>query len=115
MPFVRRDAEGKIDAVFLAPDPSATEEVSGDHPDLLEFRQADTKSLLEKDEWVQADLALARVTEDLVDLLIDKGVINFTDLPSGAQNKLIKRQGLRTELSYVAKLFGSNDEDDDFL
>ena len=51
--------------------------------------------------------------EDLVDLLIGKGVINFTELPEGAQMKLLKRQGLRTELSYVAKLFSS--DDDNFL
>ena len=113
MPFVRRDTEGNVDAVFSQSDGIAIEELPADHPDILGFLQIDMTSLIDNDEWIQADLALARVTEDLVDLLIGKGVINFTELPEGAQMKLLKRQGLRTELSYVAKLFSS--DDDNFL
>ncbi len=112
MPFVRRDSNGKIDAVFEQPEGAATEEVASDTPELKEFMGIDEPSQEDRDEWMQADLALARVTEDLVDLLIEKGVINFTELPDGAQQKLIKRRGLRSELSYVAKLFSG---DDDFL
>ena len=60
--------------------------------------------------WTLADLGIARVTEDLIDLLIDKGVISFTELPENAQKKLIDRRGLRNELGYVAKLFNEDDE-----
>ena len=113
MPFVRRDVEGNVEAVFSREEGTAIEQLPADHPDIVNFLGVDVKSSTEADEWVQADLALARVTEDLVDLLIDKGVINFTDLPEGAQMKLLKRQGLRSELSYVAKLFSG--DDDNFL
>jgi hypothetical protein len=113
MPFVRRDVEGNVEAVFSQAEGTAIEELPVDHADIVNFLKVDVKAMIDADEWIQADLALARVTEDLVDLLIGKGVINFTELPDGAQMKLLKRQGLRSELSYVAKLFTS--EDDNFL
>ena len=40
----------------------------------------------------QSDIELSRVLEDLIDLLIDRGVIQFTDLPSPAQVKLLQRR-----------------------
>ena len=64
------------------------------------------------DELIQGDLALARITEDLVNLLIDKGVISFSDLPEDAQKKLAARHDRRrNELDYVANLFIGSDDD----
>ena len=113
MPFVRRNTEGKIDAVYDHPEGGATEELPADDPEVAEFLGFDLQAKFQQDEWLQSDLALARVIEDVIDVLIEKGVISFTDLPEGAQMKLIKRQGLRSELSYVASLFGEGEEDDD--
>jgi hypothetical protein len=111
MPFVRRDAEGKVEAVFAHPDGGANEELPHGHPDLLAFLGITAKAVLDSDPWVRADLSLARVTEDLLNILMEKGLISFTDLPVGAQEKIIARQGLRsTQLSYVQSLFGSSEE-----
>ncbi len=110
MPFVRRNAEGQIEAVFTGPENGANEEVSAGNEELVAFLGIDASAIIASDEWLQADLALARVTEDLIEVLIDKGVLAFTDLPEGAQSKLIGRQGLRSEMSYIEKLFGSDDE-----
>jgi hypothetical protein len=35
------------------------------------------------------------VTEDLIYTLVDKGVLQFTDLPPQAQRKLIERESFR--------------------
>ena len=113
MPFVRRDADGKVEAAFMIPENGADEELPQGHPELLELFGIDAKTILAGDKWLQADLTFARVTEDLIDILIAKGVIAFTDLPVNAQEKLISRQGLRSELSYVESLFGS--DEDNFL
>lgn len=43
----------------------------------------------------QSDLDMIRVLDDLIELLIDKGVIQFTELPAQAQDKLLKRTQLR--------------------
>lgn len=55
------------------------------------------------------DTDLARVTEDLIDVLIDRGVIQFTDLPVAAQNKLLQRRQTRATLSRRLNLLGGDD------
>lgn len=54
------------------------------------------------------DATLARVTEDLIDILIDKGLIQFTDLPLAAQNKLLQRRQTRSELANRLNLLGDS-------
>lgn len=46
----------------------------------------------------QSDTALARVVEDLIDVLILRGIIQFTDLPDAAQDKLLSRRDARAKL-----------------
>lgn len=55
------------------------------------------------------DADLARVTEDLIDVLIDRGVIQFTDLPVAAQNKLLQRRQTRATLARRLDLLGGDD------
>jgi len=43
----------------------------------------------------QSDIELVRVLEDLVDVLTQKGVILFTELPEAAQQKLLRRKTAR--------------------
>lgn len=59
------------------------------------------------------DAGMGRVTEDLIDVLIDRGVIQFTDLPSAAQAKLLARRQTRAQLARRLKLLA--DEGDDGL
>jgi hypothetical protein len=46
----------------------------------------------------ESDTAIARVLEDLIDILISRGVIQFTDLPEAAQGKLLNRRQTRAML-----------------
>ena len=103
MPFVKRDAEGKIVAAFREPVENGLEEGPPDDPGLAGFLD---EIHADGEDWVESDLAMARVLEDLIDLLMEKGVIQFTDLPSAAQRKLLDRTGLRREFAYVESLFG---------
>jgi len=108
MPFVHKDADGKILAVYedLI---DGTEEVASNDPELVAFITKNIPSASLDDDWVQSDLALSRVVEDLVDVLIEKNLIMFTDLPEGAQQKLMERRGLRKEFTYVENLFGDDE------
>ena len=45
-----------------------------------------------------SDNAIVRVLEDLIDLLIDKKLILFTELPAAAQEKLSGRKRIRQQL-----------------
>jgi len=47
----------------------------------------------------KSDADIARVTEDLIYLLVQKNIILFTELPEVVQTKLLSREKLRDELS----------------
>lgn len=105
MPYVVRDGNGEIRAVFDTAVEGA-EEIPADDPDLREFVNKNTEGVNMADEWVQSDLSLARVVEDVVDILVEKGVFMFNELPKGAQEKLNQRRGRRREMDLMESLFG---------
>jgi hypothetical protein len=105
MPYVKRDAEGRITAVNLEPGAGLTEEPAGS-PELLEFMRRLEPGL---ESLQQSDMRLVRVLEDLIDLLIARDVIRFTDLPLPAQEKLMERRSMRQSLGALNLLGGANE------
>lgn len=112
----RRDREGRV--VALTRQALSEDEVRGggwepaqaDDPAVEHFLRdiaSDTNPLS------LTDAGMGRVTEDLIDVLIDRGVIQFTDLPVAAQAKLLQRRQTRAQLAHRLKLLG--DEGDDGL
>ena len=96
MLFARKDRNGEILALFAERRPG-TDPVGGEDPALLRFLASSRSS---RELSLEAsDLALARVLEDLVALLVDKKVIRMGDLPLEAQSKLVRRKRLRGELA----------------
>ena len=68
-------------------------------------------SLAPKDTPLSAtDADLARITEDLINVLVQKGVILFTDLPPAAQAKLLARRQTRAAVANSLKLLGDEHE-----
>jgi hypothetical protein len=53
----------------------------------------------EADALKRSDSGLVRVVEDLIDVLINRGVFQFTDLPDAVQVKLMVRRQTRASLS----------------
>ncbi len=92
--YVRRDAEGRIDQVSREADAACTEFVAADAPEMVAFLGGDVGEPAPA-AFQASDLELIRVLEDLVEVLTDKGVIRFTDLPEAAQKKLLGRKDLR--------------------
>jgi len=108
MPWVQRDEEGRIIAVH----DKEREGMDELHPldrELQVFLNAGSDLEGVNPDWLRSDLSLSRVLEDLVDVLIEKRVITFTDLPESAQKKLIERRGFRKEFAYVETLFGDGE------
>lgn len=60
----------------------------------------------------QTDIGLARVLEDLIDVLITRGLIQFTDLPDAAQAKLLERRQTRANLTNRLQLLPMDGEND---
>lgn len=113
MPYVSRGPDGKVNALFDSPRQDAGEELPASHPDVAEFLSApDDTALAVRQQLVQSDLDMIRVIEDLIELLIQKGTILITDLPDGAQEKLMQRQKLRGMMSFMDV---SSGEEDDIL
>ncbi|MNG41675.1 hypothetical protein D3C84_1310160 [compost metagenome] len=48
--------------------------------------------------------------EDLVSVLVERGVIRYTDLPEAAQRKLQARAEARSGLGCLSGLLGDEDE-----
>ena len=76
-------------------DDGGWEVASSDDPGVQEFlRGVSSKSQM----LSQTDAGLARVLEDLIDVLINRGLIQFTDLPEPAQAKLLDRRQTRASM-----------------
>ncbi len=106
MPYIRRNTEGQIEAVSEQSTPGTEEFVQGDSYELNQFLASmsdDNNSLGE------TDLSLVRVIEDVVELLISKNLILFTELPPAAQEKMMQRKKLRSQISNDMQLLDDED------
>lgn len=106
MPYVSRDDAGRITGVFEHPEIGASEEVAGDDSALMQFLEERGMSTPDsiRQLLTESDMKMVRLVDDLVDLLIDKGIIKFTDLPQAAGEKYLQRQAARKQLQSVENL-----------
>jgi hypothetical protein len=84
MLYVQRDENGAIVGLTLEPGTSG-ELASLSDPDVREFLS-------------ESDLDMVRVLEDLIDVLVKKGLIRMDELPESAQVKLLYRKNTRSFL-----------------
>jgi hypothetical protein len=108
MPYVGRNQDGKIVAVGVVESTGVAEPVDANAADLLAFLAQVAPA---GNDLARSDQALIRVVEDIVNTLIEKNVIRFTDLPEAAQHKLLERRSMRRAKGPL-KLFGEEAVDD---
>ena len=108
MLHVKRDTKGRIVAVSQEDQGDGWEAISADAPELVSFISI---LAVEQKELVGSDLGLARVLEDLIELLMERDVVRFTDFPEVAQKKLLARRSIRSSL-HSLKLLNENGGDD---
>ncbi|AYC33940.1 tryptophan synthase subunit beta [Pseudomonas cavernae] len=108
MLFVQRDAQGQLLRVEARPFAEMSETLPADHEDVQAWHANQTaeSSLL---QLKQSDLEMIRVLDDLITVLMTKGVIRITDLPPAAQSKLLSRTQAREALGGLTQLI--NDEE----
>jgi|AntDeeMinimDraft_4_1070355.scaffolds.fasta_scaffold34726_2 ABC-type transporter Mla subunit MlaD len=90
--FVQRNQDGVIVAISRIEQPDCTEKLDENSSELTDFLAAADSS---SDRLKQSDADLIRVIEDLIDLLTEKGVFQYTELPPKVQEKLNTRRKLR--------------------
>ena len=105
MPYVRRSAEGHIVALLGEATADVQEYLPGTHADIVAFLGLPTGD----GSFSGLDSEFIRVMEDLIDVLIEKGILRLTDLPPQAQRKLLARKDLRRKMKGALNLMGGGD------
>lgn len=106
--YIKRDAVGKIIAIGKVQDESTSEFMDDEDPELQIFMRS--LKTYQQQALAQTDKTMARVVEDVVNLLVEKNLIRFTDLPNAAQIKLLARRELRGRKLSVDLLDDGNDD-----
>ena len=110
MPYVRRDASGRIVALLAEAASDAQQLLASTHPDVLAFLGSGSGGGGDAAAFSALDLDFVRVTEDVIYTLIEKGLLQFTDLPADAQRKLDARDSFRKRrVSGALDLLGGAD------
>lgn len=112
--FCRRNAEGHIVALHHSHALSEQEQQSGGWETVMPGDAEVDAFMREVSGQVnplsQTDASLARVLEDLIDVLINRSVIQFTDLPEAARAKLFQRRQTRADLTHRLDLLPDEGE-----
>ena len=109
MSFIKRDQEGNIVAVSIEAIPGFAAATPEETAEVEAF--ADLALGEERESFQQTDLDFVRVLEDVIELMMSKNLIQFTELPEASQSKMLARQKLRRKLKSHLDLLG----DDDYL
>lgn len=105
--FVKRGQTGEVIAASNLIDGDINEYLPNNAVELQEFLHSNKlqrQKILEK-----SDQDMARVLEDVVNLLIERNLIRFTDLPDAAQKKLLLRREIRDQRDGVNLLDDGDD------
>lgn len=100
--FVKRDKNQQIFAISTYKENNDYEAANKDDPDVIQFLEQQSSTETEPiKELAKSDIEMVRVIDDLIELLIHKQLINFTDLPEATQQKILKRKKIREMLRAI--------------
>ena len=103
MVFVQRDEEGRVLRVEHEPFDNMTQSMPAHDPEVRTWFAS--RCLHDHLMSLQhSDLELVRVLEDLVQVLVDRGLMNYTDLPDAARQKLQNRAYTRAQVGDLGDL-----------
>lgn len=94
MLYINRNTSGEILMLSKEPTVECSEMIAPDSPEVLSFLAGQSESSA---NFIASDLAFVRVVEDILEVLLNKGIITFTDLPEAAQQKVMERKSLRSK------------------
>ena len=116
MPFVKRDAQGRVSSVHREQETSELHYLPPSHPEVAAFLGPSEEAAPEgRGELLRSDLEMIRVYEDLTDILINKRIVVLTDFPPAAQEKLMRRKRLRSSLSAITDALGTQMDEEQGL
>jgi len=110
MPYAIRNQQGRIISLVSEAPQGMDQPISATDPEVVEFLTAHNNQEGPQRALADSDLEIVRVTEDIIQLLIRKNIILFTDLPTAVQNKLLNREKLRSSMQAPVDNFLDDDE-----
>ena len=110
MPYIKRNPDGSINSLSLNNDAEHSEHIAATDYELIDFLSFNNETELSKFALAESDRDIARVTEDLIHLLISKNIILFTELPTAVQQKILGREKLRSSINGAIDNFLIDDE-----
>ena len=90
MIYVKRDAKGQVTAISKEPMEGFEQTDDGAASEIEEMLASSSDSLFQN-----SDLEFIRVLDDVIDLLISKNLVLFTELPEVVQEKYTQRTQMR--------------------
>lgn len=113
--YVHRNEDGYIQSLSQSADKLHQESIAADNPELIAFLNHNNVPHKALQGLSSTDTSFIRVLEDVIDILVERDVLQFTDLPVPAQQKLMARRELRSrltsELSTSSTLLGDDDSE----
>lgn len=111
MLYVKRNQSGNIEALYSKPNPDSKKAEITDYDDIECFVLNNMHQEINEEEQVNqrnlmgylndSDRQMIRVIEDLIVILVDKNIIQFTDLPGATQEKILTRNNIRSKLEGI--------------
>jgi hypothetical protein len=109
MVYVERDAEGRLLRVEQTPF-AGSEHIAVESEELQSWLKMREEVKARLDSLHSSDLELVRVLEDVIIVLVDRGVIQYTDLPVAAREKLDQRAVARADLEGLSNMLRDSQE-----
>lgn len=109
MIYVKRDEKNQIIDICFDPKPDYVKS-SIFNEEVKNFIQKTDNQETVKRIIYDLDLDMVRITEDIIDVLIKKEILLFTDFPEAVQNKLLFKRFLRQSLSQNGLSYSDDDE-----
>lgn len=109
MLYVERNSDGEIVSVRRDPGGSEMEQKQSIDDEILMFlsKNGSKDSILHL--LSKMDVSIIRILEDLIDLLVDKNIIMFSELPEQAREKLRNRKHLRDRMGRATFIVEDSD------
>jgi len=102
MVYVQSDRNGKLLRVEGEPFVGMSGALAFESEELQGWLRAKLDVEAKLSVLKRSDTELVRVLEDLIHILVERGVIRYTDLPAAARQKLDERALLRADLEAIA-------------
>jgi len=109
MPYISRNEKGEIVELHSSPIEQNDQWLEANNPEILAFMKGMATKEKVQTELTSTDSEMVRVVEDLIDMLMERQIFIFTELPEPVQAKLNARKQLREDISSLEGLIKEDD------